>query len=371
MKRFLLFIIILFAMSACEEQALPPASSGTPMFFAIGTMDGEAFQWNAGEEGFYMYTEYQNSSEAVNEYAGYIAKENCESNCRPKLRFVFFDESEESEKLDEVLIARKSDYSEPEMQDAYELSFSPEVWTANPQAASLTYEWDFGDETKATGATPKHYFPVNDDGFSVCLDVLNSTDNSRSSICRDVKWEDPCFKDFEVVSQIGYYNVQVLDPEQNDQYDWAFSSGRFANGSVIDCEYGERASERICLTTTNTSDGCVSTICKNVVIDSSRAKSAVNFDFDMRLTQIPTEKTIESKRVRIEYTDPSGKLYTSDQELQPADSYFEIVNVEDFDPNKNGSLTKKMELLFNCKLYNGTSSISLNDFHANIAVAIP
>lgn len=368
-----IFTLLIFGLlfSSCEKKPVPTSVEGDPVFYVTGQLEGEDLEWLAGKDGMYMHTQSPDIEHGKFAYSGYLANEDCESDCQPKLRFVFFDEAELKEKADpnKIIKSRSTDFVTPELVDVYEVELEPQVWTqeANP---NLTFEWDFGDGEVNNEANAKHYFPKNRNGFSVCLDVENTNNSARSSICRDILWEENCSSDFEFRPYQGYYELEVIDPKTDGQYSWAFGSGRFADGSFLQLEYGEASKEKICLTT-NTLDGCSSTICKNVVLDSNRARCVANFDYKFSETQIPGTKKLRASKVLIEYTDARGKVWRSDEKIQSGDSFFEILKVEDHEVDENGLSTKKLELTFSCELYNNSSSLSFEDVHASIAVALP
>ncbi len=371
MRGSVLILLMALFFTACDKKPVPSSVEGDPVFYVSGQLEGEELEWLAGKDGMFMHTQNPDVEHGQFAYSGFLAKEDCESACQPKLRFVFFDSAEIEAEAEpsKIIKSRRSEFVAPELLEVYEVELEPQVWTQdlNP---GLKYEWDFGDGEITTEANAKHYFPKNQNGFSVCLDVENTNNNSRNSICRDVLWEEHCESDFEFRPYQGYYELEVLNPRGDDQHSWAFGSGRFADGSFLQLEYGEASKEKICLTT-NTLNGCTSTICKNVVLDSSRARCLANFDFDFRETQIPGPNKLRSSRVLIEYTDANGKIWRSDEKIQSGDSFFEILKVEDHEVDRNGLPTKKLELLFSCELYNKASSLKFEDVHASIAVALP
>ena len=80
----------------------------------------------------------------------------------------------------------------------------------------------------------------------------------------------------------------------------------------------------------------------------------------------------EFSNIIINWTDASGKQYTSNNASQPLDSYFQIVSVDAFSDNENGQKTKKVHVKFKCSVYevgNTTNKITIDNGEAVIAVA--
>lgn len=367
--KHLIYIALVFVLISCKEQLPPQDYEGQPVFYAEGSLENQAFSWLAGKEGLFMFTEFATMEDGVPVYSGYLASEACEDNCKPQLRFLFYGhEPHQEEPSESVLFEGQKAFAQPELLDVYEVNLQPETWISSP-GTRVTHQWRFGDsETASSDADLIHHFPKNERGYTVCLESTNTQNQLKSSICKELLWDDPCQTGFEVKNYAGYYTVEVLNPNPSTQYEWAFASGRFANGSFIECEYGESSIEKICLTT-NTIDGCFSTSCANVVLDSSRARIATNFDYSFVETQIPGKDFILPTRVEIEYTDAGGTVYRSSGALQPSVAQFEIVSAEDFEDNAASQNTKKLELIFSCDLFNGDTKLEMRDFHAVIAVA--
>jgi len=364
--RKLVLILIAFWMLGCEEKPTPPETTGDPVFFARGEMEGKSFEWLAGEDELYMFTAYS-ADENWQAFSGYISKEDCETDCSPQLKFTFYEPLEEASAAN--LKKRDVSFVEHEKLEVYAVNLEPDVWTSsgNPD---LQFEWDLDGEELSSNGPLTHYVSKSETGISVCMDVQNLADNSRSSICQDILWNDPCHGDFIFKDQGGFYSLEVENSNSSDQYSWAFGSGRFADGPVIDCEYGERAVEKVCMTTISGSS-CSSTTCRNLVLDSTRARCSANLNFSFSEAQIPGPELLKNSRVLIEYTDEAGRLWTSSTEYQAAKAYFEILDAEDYDIDKNGNKTKKLELLFSCDLHNNGDVLKMEDFHASIAVALP
>jgi hypothetical protein len=73
--------------------------------------------------------------------------------------------------------------------------------------------------------------------------------------------------------------------------------------------------------------------------------------------------------INIVWTDADGTLYTSNSTLQPADSFFEVLSVEEGDVNENSLKTKKIRLRFKATLYAGVKTITVNNVNAVLAIA--
>jgi len=95
----------------------------------------------------------------------------------------------------------------------------------------------------------------------------------------------------------------------------------------------------------------------------------------MQVDSIPVviQDSLQLSTMVVEYTDAAGKLFSSAFAPQSnANTYFEILSVEDYDDNENGEKTKKLSLRFACRLWNANGSfIELQNGEAVMGVAYP
>jgi len=87
-------------------------------------------------------------------------------------------------------------------------------------------------------------------------------------------------------------------------------------------------------------------------------------------TLTPVIDPLDLSGIVIEWTDANGAVWTSNNDLQTsANSVFKVVSVEDYLNNENGDPTKKIQVEFSCKLFNGANSIEIKNAKSTIAVA--
>ncbi|HWY33916.1 MAG TPA: hypothetical protein VNX68_04675, partial [Nitrosopumilaceae archaeon] len=79
--------------------------------------------------------------------------------------------------------------------------------------------------------------------------------------------------------------------------------------------------------------------------------------------------TLGLSNVIVTWKDAGGLAYSSNNTLQPSDSYFQILSEENFQENENHQPTKKLHVKFRCRVYNGTNSVLIDNADAVIAVA--
>ena len=87
----------------------------------------------------------------------------------------------------------------------------------------------------------------------------------------------------------------------------------------------------------------------------------------------PTVRNFENGSVIVQLRDADGQVYSSDFVDQPSTSYFNIINVDDFEENEAGIPTKMLDVDFNCVLNNSDRTLQkkLSGFKGKIAVGYP
>ena len=95
--------------------------------------------------------------------------------------------------------------------------------------------------------------------------------------------------------------------------------------------------------------GCISE--SEIGFDPSNRNSACIADFEYSAKRIVNRDHLQLGRVTIDYINENGDFFTSNFLQQPANSFFEILMVEDFEENAAGEPTKKLNMEFLTTLY--------------------
>ena len=96
-------------------------------------------------------------------------------------------------------------------------------------------------------------------------------------------------------------------------------------------------------------NGCISE--SEIGFDPSNRKSSCIADFEYSAKRIVNRDHLQLGRVTIDYINENGAFFTSNFLQQPANSFFEILTVEDFEENAAGQPTKKLNMEFLTTLY--------------------
>ncbi len=85
LKGLFLFLICIFL--SCGKTELPTPIVGEPIFFFDGQLGGVAKKINAGDNDFYLFTEFSKDDDSVFSFTGRLAKleQNCPDTCAEQL----------------------------------------------------------------------------------------------------------------------------------------------------------------------------------------------------------------------------------------------------------------------------------------------
>jgi hypothetical protein len=75
-------------------------------------------------------------------------------------------------------------------------------------------------------------------------------------------------------------------------------------------------------------------------------------------------------KIIIEYTDENGRFYSSAYAEQPADNYFEILEIADYQKNDKNQNTKKIKAIFKARVFDFNNSNDYKDISAETVFAI-
>ncbi len=136
-------------------------------------------------------------------------------------------------------------------------------WTIDPDAAIISYEWNFGDGTEGTGKIVNHTYP-SPGNYVVSLKVTDSNGDERRSNIRNktitVTENQPPIASFSyspenpVVNQTITFNASnSTDPGGGtiENYEWTFGDGEKAEGEIVTHSYPSAGNYTVKLTVTD------------------------------------------------------------------------------------------------------------------------
>ncbi len=365
-----IIVLLLLACMSCRKKEYPASTKeGGPVFNCSMMINGTPTTIEAGVNDYYMYSSFQQDSNNVYGFMAGLKQMNC-TNCPNSLEVQINDfkvlAKNANTKIDSALIPGNYNYLASNAASYYTVQFQ----SSYNQPAN-TYLWNFGDGTTSSLSNPNHIYKKTGK-YNVSLKIIgiNSCESSisiiqnigtvnykfRTLIDADTTWGTGL--NFSSINSMGIGPYQYL---------WNFGDGTPAStlASVFH-NYQYSGSYPVTLRVIDTGGNDTAYAKYNAVTQSDISSCASNYSISS-VGQSPNALGLSN--IVVKWVDANGLVYTSKSSLQPANSYFNIISVENFKNNDNNQLTKKMHVKFACTLYNGNSSIIINNADAIICVA--
>jgi PKD repeat protein len=377
-KNYFICLIILISVSitSCKKDDPKPISQSqaqAPVFSFSGEINGMPLSLQAGMNDYFVSTSYALNQNGVYEFNSSFKNKNCASNCPNSLSISINDyhtSATEHFVIDSAITAGNYQFAAPSGIPAqFVQSFIGGLWNK----AGASYSWNFGDNTpvvKTTLPTITHKYE-HSGIYNVALTVLDNTGLCTSTIINTIKFgqlENTLLGYYSPANIIGdsvLFTTAAAGGVAPYTYLWDFGDGSVSASSAPIHKYASSGAYSTSLTIKD-ANGDTDVQHAYVVVQSSSACASY-----FRPTTLTTVKdSLNLSGITIEWTDPSGVVWTSYNDKQTSEnSFFKIISVEDYLPNENGNPTKKMQVAFACKLYNGSAVIELKNATATIAVA--
>jgi len=382
-------LIVVALLAGCKKLDVEPVD-GTPVFFATAEVDGVSKNWQAGVDGYFMFTEFEKDPNDVHVFTGRLQRDSCNTGCGESLTIQIRDFEQVFQGSPDIGTALNAgDYFfKNEISDTsywildtttfYRVDFDASP-SFNPQGTAI-FNWDFGGGNTSTGPSPIFDYNQLDQPVPVTLNMVNNNLGCSSSQTRAVQKQTantPCavqiFVDPDTVNSGFKLDAFAMG---NPPFSYLWSNGSTTASVIVSAIQIPEAS-----VTVTDANGCVSS--SEVSFQNSPGTvplyCSAAFDFtvtevekvDSALVFVPGDSLCFSK-ITVGYVDAAGRSFRSDLHQQPGFSYFKILTTEDFGPNENGEKTKKLTIRFACRMWDGQGGfIEIKNGEGVIAVAYP
>lgn len=362
--------LLILGITACKDE-LPLPVNEDPELFVKVEINGEAWNKEAGVDDWYLDAEMIPGEEGFREFSGTFRK--FDTNERENLSITFNDWEKNfleapltnlAFPVGEILYARQPN------PDAEQRTFQFRVISEGK--LPFLYEWDFGDGSTSVEAAPLHTFP-GDGKFKVHLGIRDGRgcwSFARQEVRVGSEFRECRIAIKEEMLSEGEVNLSAILDEKllpPSSMMWDFGDGNAAqNQNDINHSYADPGIFEVKLAAHFADKTCV--VFKNI-FPYPRLSCLSNIEYG------PRTPGGELGRVRIHYTNPEGKEFTSAPfQGQPGSSRFWLDEVQAYKENPSGSPTKKLKIRFHARLYhiqNEKEYIDLKNGEAVIAVEVP
>ena len=395
-KYKILALGLLLSVVACKKTELPPTVAEDPVFSVNATLGGMALDWLAGDDDYYLFTEYDKDQYGVFSFTGRFEKlANCQSDCQESLEFEIRDfqvTTGNSTDIGQALAPGTYEYVQPDsggnvVLEGYEVQFE----NRSQSNIDLSYHWEFGDGETSNEAVPeKHFYPLSGGNIAVpvrltiqdsvntgaCIQFaeklvhLDTIDNQgpECQLTYTINPPDSAMMITVCASMTGVPPFTYI--WDNDTTTTAMSSCSppfWVNGPMpLDLFiFGIDAAG--CLAVQN-----IALLTNPINTIPTYCSADFGYEVSARYSDPEGGDSLHLSRVLIRYTDQDGQVYRSDLGQQSTGNSFEILESTDYLENENGEKTRQLKVRFSGTLYaESGASIRLENGQGVIAVAYP
>ncbi|MBS1650989.1 MAG: PKD domain-containing protein [Bacteroidetes bacterium] len=365
MKKILIIPFFIFLFSACKKKELPDSQSqNNPQFYIKANVNGAPINIVAGQNDYYMYSSHFQNQNNVYTYKSNI-KLNC-SNCSGYSFTLLINDFKVSQPnatmiVDSSIYTGNYYYSGANLPPLYATC----SFTADYTNQLTSYNWLFSDASTSTNSCVVKNISSR---YPYTVQLITSSYAAAPALLKTINILSPLQGNveasFDTLNHQLRCSLAANLTQTVSNYSWDFGDGSpqstLSNPVHI---YANQGYYPVKLKVWNTANDTNYFSYQATIFKSPQPNS----NFKINLTKVPN--TFSLSAITLQLTDPNGNIYTSDATAQPESSYFTISDVNDYQPNELGDKTKKIKILFNCTLQNGTNNIIISNGEAVVAVS--
>lgn len=386
LKKITLFICICILFVTCKKETLAPGTTeGQPVFSFSGNINGNALNWQAGVNNYYMYSSFGLDSlpnnKVVYSFNGTLQNTTTTKN---SLQIIIHDDTivqrGSSSNISKSVVPAQYYYTIPGGNSIWDsVVFTPKIYAGTP--TSFSYNFGDGGFAIAPNTSPVTHIYKRLQRYTTAV-TAGFTVGSPITIFNAVKLIKKSSQQLTIDS-LGYTIINDSAGRHTVTMT-AYIKGGSAPYSYV-WDFGDSGTKMHVIISSNTTlslnhtyNPAKSDTVLLGVADSFQdtAFYAMFFDTNSSTPRMAYSLSIPAavpnpylfSNVTINYTDGQGNVYTSNNAAQPLTSSFVVTSVSDYQNNMNNNPTKMLKVAFNCMLYNGNNIIPASGT-AIIAVA--
>ena len=363
--KFLLILILFVVGFSCNKKEYPKPIEvvNTAVYYSKLVIDNQPVTLEAGVDGYYMYSSYKVDTFSLYNFVADLRKMDC-SDCTNSLKIQINDYKTISDLplIDSSL--RRARY--PYFSGTPNISYSVKFTSQSNNTSS--YSWDFGDGSAvSTEANPTHTYS-KPGKYGVCL-TTKANNGYVNTICNKINVNQKNFRaqvsSNSTSGNTVNFNAVASGGTAPYTYFWRLADGRTSTQNSFSHTYAYRGSSAVTLRVVDAT-GDTLNLNYNAKTFSDNSSYPANYSVSNMQSNIPE---LPFSKITINWRAADGLVYSSNNALQPIDSFFELLSSSEGEKNEKGEPTKKINAKFKCNLYNGSKSITVNDADVVLCVA--
>jgi hypothetical protein len=354
-------LLFLLCWTACKKAELPPSSFDDPVFSVTYQSDSVSNQTvTAGVDDVYLFTDYSVGDSIV--CSGSFSKVDCpDGDCPGSLTFEFRSPLTDDFRPDTVF--HLGQYVFEGTGIATDTVFLT-TFNVVPNSGYNTFSWDIDSVNVGVDATLVQEFQENVPK-TVRL-TAQKTSGLKSTVFRTISLTNPGLSSpsVEIDVQLDSFSMLFLltaeisgTPADTILWNNGVTTDTFSTASLagfysvaVQDDFGNLTQARL-----------------EQLTPSDVPVQTAGFTYQVE----PIIVSAPAGEVSIEWVDAQGAVWRSDWGAQSPGALFSVVESTTYEENENGQKTRKMQVVFDCLLFNGTGQGRVFSGTGVIAVAHP
>jgi PKD repeat protein len=361
------FILVL---ASCKKKEYPETITGSPEFYVKANIDGQPIMLQAGAFDYYMYSNYEQDADGIYSFVADIKQKNCSGNCPNSLKIEVYDDQMSAlggaSNINSSVKAGTYQFVNTDTVNPTTVGYAV-TYKSSFNLSAASYSWNFGYGAPSYDALPTHTFATAGVYPTTFAVLYGSNWYSIENKVKVTTSPVACKAQIVLTNVTGNavtFHRLITNGSGNYSNLWDFGDGTIPSPDAIATHtYDSSGLYLVSLRVIDNTNQ--DTAYHNYYVNTALSQGpAPNFNYSV----VPILSNSPLAKIKVTYTDGSGTIYTSSMAPQTA-SDFKIVSVEDYKTNEKNQATKKLKITFNCKLFNGASTVDVTGGEAVIAVA--
>jgi len=352
---------------SCNKIEIPIKMAEAPIFEVKAVIGSQNFNLAAGRENVILDTRFQQEELGVLKLIGELKKKDCVPPCPSSLRITLRQNNREfmSSPNRSIKTGRRTFFL-TSVDSLLVQSKNTSVFSNTGGASRYSFVWTVNDKK----ITDKENISLRLNPLvrnNVCMHITHP-EGSNASQCQAVDYNlADSFPGLKVnlvaknIANKGWMLVSETTGTGPFKYSWNNKSAE----SSIELDIKKQSSA--CVTVTDPR-GNKASACADF---NPEAKIRSLANFDLMYDQSRLKEFTQFNTVEVLFIDDQGFVFSSSGQLQPATSFFEILEESPYEENDQKQATKKLKLNFDLILYGNNKPKMTFKGGGSIAVAYP
>ncbi len=381
MKKALFVIFILFFLLSCKKKDInsniPEITSGNVEFYFNGKINNQSTIIEAGKNDYYMYSSINYDSNIQTYlFTGEFKPTTC-NICTNTLKISITDDtimSNNSPSHINQLVTGNYQYLYSDSSTSL-TNFSMNIFAVPIPSTSVSYQYFLDGNPIGNTANITNY-TISPSTHTLSCVMNNYTDsclNNNLTNILNFNNSDYFYAYFtysiNTLSNTATFTINTF-PSTTNSYTLQFGDSIFSiSTNTIQTHYYSNSNQTyLAKLITKSNNNKIWTFQNYIAFNNSLINCLPNYYYNFNTTSSVTYTPFS--KIKIEYTSPDNKTYSSKANTQPSFAYFTITSIQNYKYNEQNLPTKKISAQFKCRLFNISNINDYVDIEGTVVFAV-